>query len=196
MNLQYYYYFFKHALTPVFCDHILQYAKDKQEKEHEAKVGPGNPQVNLETRKTKVNWISDRWVYKELRPLVFEANKKAGWNFNINNSEPVQITRYKLNHFYGWHSDSDSFPYQDPYDPSSFGKLRKISMTVCLTDSNEYQGGDFKIKDIEGKELVVKEARTKGTVIVFPSFVSHTVTPVTSGERMSLVMWTLGPPFV
>ena len=83
MNLQYYYYFFKHALTPVFCDHILQYAKDKQEKEHEAKVGPGNPQVNLETRKTKVNWISDRWVYKELRPLVFEANKKNQYEYKI-----------------------------------------------------------------------------------------------------------------
>ena len=45
------------------------------------------------------------------------------------------------------------------------------------------------------RKIVIKEARKKGSVIVFPSFLLHKVTPVTSGTRYSLVMWTLGQPF-
>ena len=40
-----------------------------------------------------------------------------------------------------------------------------------------------------------KEARVKGSVIVFPSFVWHRVAPVTKGTRYSLVIWNLGFPF-
>ena len=38
-----------------------------------------------------------------------------------------------------------------------------------------------------------KEALEKGSVIVFPSFHRHRVTPVTSGIRHSLVTWVEGP---
>ena len=37
--------------------------------------------------------------------------------------------------------------------------------------------------------------KTKGTVIFFPSFLRHAVTPVTKGERKSLVLWVHGKPF-
>ena len=35
----------------------------------------------------------------------------------------------------------------------------------------------------------------KGSIIVFPSFMPHCVTPVTKGVRTSLVMWCLGEPW-
>jgi PKHD-type hydroxylase len=35
-----------------------------------------------------------------------------------------------------------------------------------------------------------------GEGFVFPSFTPHCVTPVTSGIRYSLVMWSYGPKFV
>ena len=44
------------------------------------------------------------------------------------------------------------------------------------------------------KELCT-EIRPQGSVIVFPSFVWHRVTPVTKGTRYSLVLWTCGQPF-
>ena len=37
--------------------------------------------------------------------------------------------------------------------------------------------------------------RKKGTVVVFPSYMHHKVTPVTQGVRYSLVMWFRGPAF-
>jgi PKHD-type hydroxylase len=48
----------------------------------------------------------------------------------------------------------------------------------------------------EAKHLKqAKETLSKGSIIVFPSFVWHRVKPVTKGTRYSLVMWNLGYPF-
>ena len=42
---------------------------------------------------------------------------------------------------------------------------------------------------------VCEEIRPKGSIIVFPSFLYHQVTPITKGTRYSLVMWVLGRPW-
>jgi hypothetical protein len=41
-----------------------------------------------------------------------------------------------------------------------------------------------------------KYTPTPGTVIVFPSYLAHCVTPVTKGVRWALVGWVHGPSFV
>jgi len=73
-------------------------------------------------------------------------------------------------------------------------------MIIPLVDGNEYEGGDFELNlnnpENENNIITIKEAKIKGTVIVFPSFVWHRVTPVTSGTRYSLVNWHQGKPFV
>ena len=77
-------------------------------------------------------------------------------------------------------------------------------MTLRLTDGSEYEGGelefDFRNYDPplrdESKHLrQAKEILSKGSIIVFPSFVWHRVKPVRKGTRYSLVMWCLGYPF-
>jgi len=79
------------------------------------------------------------------------------------------------------------------------GKVRKISVTVNLTDGNDYDGGDLKFDygkhDRHKRFDTCTEAREKGSIIVFPSFLPHCVTPVTRGTRTSLVMWCLGEPW-
>ena len=42
---------------------------------------------------------------------------------------------------------------------------------------------------------VLKEIRSKGSLVVFPSDVWHRVKPVTKGTRHSLVIWNVGDPF-
>jgi hypothetical protein len=83
------------------------------------------------------------------------------------------------------------------HNPEWDGKVRKLSMTVNLTDPDEYSGGEFQIDRgphySEDRYYNVEEIKPRGSIIVFPSFVYHQVTPVTKGERKSLVMWTLGP---
>ena len=78
-------------------------------------------------------------------------------------------------------------------------KVRKISMTVNLTNPDNYAGGNLKF-DLgahAGKKRfkVCEEIRPQGSVIIFPSFTYHCVTPVTRGTRYSLVLWSLGKPW-
>ena len=85
-------------------------------------------------------------------------------------------------------------------DPSN-GKIRKLSVTVSLSDPKEYKGGelefDYKNSNPNQKNKLIKctEILPKGSLVVFPSFVWHRVCPVKSGERYSLVVWNLGWPF-
>jgi PKHD-type hydroxylase len=84
-------------------------------------------------------------------------------------------------------------------DKNKWGKVRKISMTLNLTESSNYEGGNLKF-DLgphvkENRFKVCDEIRPKGSVIIFPSFMYHCVTPVTSGTRYSLVLWCLGKPW-
>jgi hypothetical protein len=80
-----------------------------------------------------------------------------------------------------------------------WGKVRKISMTVNLSDPKEYEGGNLKLDlgpHVKGERYkVFDDIRPQGSAIFFPSFTYHCVTPVTSGTRYSLVLWYLGKPW-
>ena len=55
-----------------------------------------------------------------------------------------------------------------------------------LTDPAAYEGGDVQLRDRLGNPIAIDGIRERGTVLVFPSNVAHSVTPVTSGVRNSL----------
>ena len=82
--------------------------------------------------------------------------------------------------------------------------IRKVSATCQLTDISEYEGGELEFdtrsyspeKRDEDKHVISpKELLSKGSIVVFPSFVWHRVKPVKKGIRYSLVLWNLGYPF-
>ena len=63
------------------------------------------------------------------------------------------------------------------------------------TDFMDFRNYDPPMRD-ESKHLrQAKEILSKGSIIVFPSFLWHRVKPVTKGIRYSLVMWNVGGPF-
>ena len=206
MNLEYYYWYFQSVIPPKICDDIIEYGKSQQEQI--ALTGGYDPEKVSEDdikdvskkRKSNIVWMNDRWIYNEIHPYIHTANKNAGWNFQWDFSESCQFTKYKLNQFYDWHCDSWSKPYNRPEEPDRHGKIRKLSVTISLSDENDYEGGDFEFdfrNDDKGSNQpqLCKEIKPKGSVVVFPSFVWHRVKPVTSGTRYSLVIWNLGWPF-
>jgi PKHD-type hydroxylase len=139
--------------------------------------------------------FGDPWIYKEIQPFVKIANKNAGWNFQWDYPESIQFTKYKKGQFYDWHCDTSE--QEGP-------KIRKISMTCQLTDESEYEGGelefDFRhynpIKRDELQHVVrEKEILSKGSVVLFPSFIWHRVKPVQKGTRYSLVVWFRGEKY-
>ena len=160
---------------------------------------------NIVTRDSDVAFLNEMWLYKLVQPYIKRANIDAGWNFDIDFMEGLQFTSYKNNGFYGWHTDGGSdksYAYKkdgpDTVDKNMLGKVRKISMTINLSDPNDYEGGNLKIdtKDLTDTSVhTLTQIRPQGSLVVFPSYLFHQVTPVTKGTRYSLVAWTIGAPF-
>jgi|TARA_R110002020_G_scaffold30805_5_gene96777 PKHD-type hydroxylase len=208
MQLNNYYYYFKSAIPNRICDDIVKYGKQLQEQtavtgEFSDKTLNQKQIKDLKkTRNSNIVWMNDRWIYKEIQPYIHQANKNAGWNFQWDWSESCQFTKYKKGQFYDWHRDgwNEAYIRNNKNDPSN-GKIRKLSVTVSLSDPKEYKGGelefDYKNSNPNQKNKLIKctEILPKGSLVVFPSFVWHRVCPVKSGERYSLVVWNLGWPF-
>ena len=210
MILEHYYWCFPKAFTPRLCEEVKRFAfSKKKEPANTVKEGWNrntnkNPLTKKEfdtlkaQRDAHATWLNEPWLYKEIQPFVNGANENANWNFQWDWSEEVQFTHYKLNQHYDWHCDSH---ITDVTKNTRNGRIRKLSLVINLSDPSDYTGGvlqfDFNNTSVRGVPPHVCEAmKEKGSVVVFPSFIWHKVTPVTSGKRYSLVCWNWGNPFV
>jgi PKHD-type hydroxylase len=118
-----------------------------------------------------------------LRSYITVANKSAQWNYALTDIQRIQIGRYVDGGHYDYHQDVEL--------PNNKKISRKLSAVLFLSDPKDYEGGIFDFKDLEGKI----DKMPQGSIIVFPSYVKHRVTPVTSGERYTAVAWAEGPAF-
>ena len=147
-------------------------------------------------RNTDVAWSNDRYLYDLFCPLVRNANEQAGWKYDLDWFETVQIAKYKKNQHYAWHTDGggDHFGAYTEGDNHK-GKVRKVSCVSIL--SNGYTGGDLELalQKQDGENLILRPEMEVGDVIVFPSYVFHRSTPISKGTKYSAAMWCLGPPF-
>ena len=178
------YYWFKEGFTP---DELIKIEElTKSIDFEEANVGQYNA-VKSEHRKSQIKWCPQtddfKWVYDKLHNMILEANEGM-WKMNITHMrENIQYTEYYGNNSggYEWHMDCGR----------GIQNQRKLSVTVQLSDSNEYEGGDLQFNI--GKEITAP--RGKGNVVIFPSFFLHRVSPVTKGTRKSFVIWVGGEPY-
>ena len=208
MNLTNYYWYFQSVVPSRICDEIIKYSKSIQDQMAltggygDAKKLNKQQLKNLKKKRdSDIVWLNERWIYKEVQPYVHRANAAAGWNFQWDFSEQCQFTQYKKGQYYDWHCDGWDQPYQRQAGDPSNGKVRKLSVTLTLSDPKDYKGGelefDFRNLDPDKKRNVkkCKEILPKGSLVVFPGSVWHRVCPVKKGTRHSLVMWNLGWPF-
>lgn len=135
-------------------------------------------------RKSSIKWIHhdqfSSWLYDKIVNLALQANNEL-WGFNLHSVlDSIQYTEYyEDGGHYGWHVD---------IGPNTINH-RKISITIQLSDPDEYEGGDFELW--VGGDFQ-KLPKSKGDAILFPSFLLHRVTPITKGTRKSLVLWIGG----
>ena len=212
MNLQHHYWYFKQVIPKRYCDAIINYASTK--KHGIALIGNNKNSKNLnwndkknlfKHRKSNIVWLDEKWIYNLIIPFVKKANINANWNFDVNIAEQCQFTKYHEGQFYDWHCDSFAIPYgvdsERQVGQEFYGKIRKLSVTLSLSNPNDYRGGELEFcftnnpKDRPITEEC-KQILPQGSLVVFPSFVYHRVKPVTWGNRYSLVIWNCGKPFV
>jgi PKHD-type hydroxylase len=191
------YWGFVKAISPQQCQDIIKAASTKIQQQGTITGADQLTTAKLGFRKSKIAWINEQWIYNLLNPFIHRANRNAGWNFQWDWNETSQFTIYGKGGYYEWHIDQTD-PIKDK-NKNINGKIRKLSLTLQLTDSSQYEGGNLQFrwlgKGAKIKTETVKKVKDLGTIIIFPSFMFHRVTPITKGIRQSLVNWSLGKLF-
>jgi PKHD-type hydroxylase len=173
-----------------FTEQELNWLQEQAIKaDQQAQVGGGADGVTLkQVRRSQISWLGKAqdtaWVFEKLGHIASALNAQY-YRFDLTGfGERLQLTNYDQSEqgMYGWHVD-----YGGKASPS-----RKLSLVLQLTDPSQYEGGNLQILTGGQPQNVRKQ---RGLVAAFPSYVLHQVTPVTSGNRQSLVAWISGPAF-
>ena len=143
--------------------------------------------VRGEIRVTQTAWMEpsaeSKWIYDRIQGVARALNDRV-YQFALSGfSENLQYTVYHGTEggYYDWHVDHGPLRTR-----------RKLSISVQLSDPAQYEGCDL---ELHAGNKIEKAPRDRGTVIAFPSYVLHRVTPCTKGTRKSIVAWTTGPQF-
>jgi len=137
-------------------------------------------------RSTDIAFVNDPQISHMLWELAHTVNKHS-FGFEIESPPTIQYTVYKKGDHYDWHMDTHWANQESLYD-------RKISIIIQLTDYEDYNGGELEL-DVSSWDGTKEFCKQKGSILVFPSFLRHRVTPVTKGTRKSLVAWVEGRCF-
>jgi PKHD-type hydroxylase len=174
-----FYSFWNNAFSKEECQTIINIAKDKG-------LIKGTTKGETDVRDSKISWLypTDNidWVFRRVTDIILNLNERF-FKFDLFGlNEGFQFTNY----------EAPSGKYGKHVDRGINAAVRKLSISIQLTDPKEYEGGELHLYD-DDKETVMD--KTQGTLIMFPSYVLHEVMPVTKGERNSLVTWVTGKQF-
>jgi len=174
------YSFWNNAFTKEECEKIVKIGKDKG-----LITGTTFNSIN-NVRQSNISWLypSDdmEWVFRKVTDIVLNLNSRFFQFELFGINEGFQFTNYV----------APSGNYGKHIDRSINIPVRKLSISIQLTNPEEYEGGELKVFDRDEGITMSKE---QGTLIMFPSYMLHEVMPVIKGERNSLVTWITGKQF-
>jgi len=174
--------------SPQQCQDIINMGH--QQKAQKALVGVKQKQgggYNTKMRITTISWIPFKAMpdmYRIIERSMLQANGNHFGYEGMQLTEIAQFTEYPKGGFYDWHIDADTNGQFEP-------PVRKISMTILLSNQSEFEGGDLEFMTEGNKPPQLLQ----GQAIFFCSLIRHRVAKVKRGIRRSLVMWFGGPPF-
>ena len=171
------------AFDPGMCDHIIEIARKcggrPQTSEHR-----GEQNVHDYALRSCTAHFLDRRHHPQIVMAVQEFTDKHNiWNFATDwggvGMPSVEVLKYVEGDHQARHSDW-----------GGTNSKRKLSVSIQLSDPDDYEGGDIHLYDGPG---TWECNRDQGWGTVFPSWMLHGVETVTSGERWVLIAWNLGP---
>jgi SM-20-related protein len=128
------------------------------------------------------------------RLLTLEPKLESHFGLVLTGCEEPQFLAYKEGDFYRPHKDNNTDP-----DAPKYSRARQVSVIVFLSSEAEepgqdtYGGGFLTFYGLMG-DLRLKRhgfslSAERGLLVAFRSNVVHEVTPVTHGERYTIVSW-------
>jgi PKHD-type hydroxylase len=122
---------------------------------------------------------------EKFKNLSLDANKHLfGFDlFQYTDLEVLLYNVYDIGGEYGWHTDAVR------------GEVKDIKLTALLNVSTEpFEGGELELF-FNSKPEPITQFREPGSFFIFPSWIPHRVTPVTSGRRKTITLFLQGPNF-
>lgn len=175
-------------LTADECDSIIEYGNSLQAMDGTISNAEATENVvNVNIRKSSVVFFKNDdnkidWLRQKIGDAIIHVNNES-WQFDLEFVEVLQFTKYeKEGDYYGPHLDIGAKGVAQ----------RKLSFSLQLSDSSDYEGGDLLIMHGAHNDTA---SRDRGDIIFFPSFMMHQVTPIKRGKRYSLVGWVCGRKF-
>jgi len=117
--------------------------------------------------------VIDLVIFEKIKPLL-------EWKFGVSIS---YRERYKI----GWYSGEKLGFYVPHTDKQGGMDYRDISMVVCASRQEDYDGGEFLFPDLD-----ISFKLDLGDAIFFDSSMRHGVKPVTRGNRYVLISFLFG----
>lgn len=167
---------FSHRETSMYnkddcCNIIKKY--NSSELHHMQQGKHGNISNNRDVYIEKIDLSN----HLDLANSIFEANQYF-YNFDISRKIECYFARYETgNHYNAEHTDCIILEDNETLQ-------RKLSFSLLLNE--DYTGGNLSITN-------TMINNTTGTLVVFPSFLPHNVSTVTSGTRYVIFGFCLGP---
>jgi PKHD-type hydroxylase len=173
------YAFWNNAFSKEECQTIINIAKNKG-------LIKGETFTEIGIRDSKISWLYPTddidWVFRRVTDITLDLNERF-FKFDLFGlNEGFQFTNY----------EAPSGKYGKHIDRGMNTPVRKLSISIQLTNPEEYEGGELYLYEDDKGVLMDK---SQGTLIIFPSYILHEVMPVTKGERNSLVTWVTGKQF-
>jgi len=122
---------------------------------------------------------------EKFKNICLDGNKHLfGFDlFQYTDLEYLMYNVYDVGGEYSWHIDG------------SRGEIKDIKLTALLNVSTEpYEGGELEVF-FSSKPEPITQFRAPGSFFIFPSWMPHRVTPVTSGRRTTITLFLQGPNF-
>jgi SM-20-related protein len=152
-------------------------------------------EVDVRTRRTDIADVSDETMELVATPLdALTPEIERHYSVDAEGRQRLQFLVYKEGDFFGAHTDRT-----ESGKGASFSKRRLVSVVVFLNDQAEepspltYGGGTLTFYGLlggeKGEKVGLPLVGEEGLLVAFKSNITHAVTPVTRGERFTVVTW-------
>jgi predicted 2-oxoglutarate/Fe(II)-dependent dioxygenase YbiX len=137
------------------------------------------PVVNLARRSTRLEAPSAVDALLRRRLLAVRPGLEALFDRPLGELEPLQVLRYGPGDYFVAHQDGNT--------PLIFDdtRHRRVSLSLLLSAPENWTGGQLVF---QGADRQVAEV-APGGAIAFRAETTHEVTPLESGERLSVAAW-------
>ena len=177
--------YFEECFTPDECKKILDFSKTVEPVVPVFPNEDGEEVINTAYKNSVIRtlqWGNETdWMYHRLFEKISYVNDII-WQFELNGIfEGLDIIEYSTGGSMDWHADG----------LAATTSTRKLSMSIQLSDPSEYEGGELEL--FVGH--ISNAPKKLGLITIFPSYIYHQVTEVTSGSRTTMVAHSHGRPY-